>query len=217
MKRLRILLVITMLAAAVPVLHCRFETAYGPTPYTVHQEPLYKTFVDSLEKNTSLTDSIKKANRIVDSLRKAYMALKFGMFPCFNMNTFERCCCPECASVAGEWGTANVPENLFNPTRLDCGQWVDAAKAAGCTYIVLTTKHHDGFCNWDSKYTDHDLGNAKCLWKRDIIKELTDSARSRGLKVGLYYSIWDKSNGSRTDFIKGQLAELLTNYSLGLG
>ncbi|MBL8025928.1 MAG: alpha-L-fucosidase, partial [Fibrobacteres bacterium] len=89
----------------------------------------------------------------------------------------------------------------------------DAAKAAGMKYLNLTTKHHDGFCLWNSSYTAYDVGSSS--WRGgngDVVKEFADSARSRGLKVFFYYSIWDKTNGNDTTFIKNQLTELLTKY-----
>ena len=167
---------------------CKFDTAYGPTPYTVR--------VDSLAL-----------------LRQAYVDMKFGMFVHFNMSSFDRCCCPDCYSVSGEWGKANVDENLFHPTSLNCGQWADVAKSAGCNYMVLTTKHHDGFCLWNSSKTNHSVAHSS--WgggNRDVVREFVDSARTRGLKVGFYYSIRDWTNGYSRDFIKGQITELLSNY-----
>lgn len=147
---------------------------------------------------------------IQDSIRQAYTDMKFGMFVHFNMSTFDRCCCDDCYSVTGEWGRPNVDPMIFNPSALDCGQWADVAKSAGCKYIILTAKHHDGFCIWPSKLTEYGVKSAAV--KTDVVKEFVDSARSRGLKPGLYYSIRDLTNGIDTNFIKGQLTELLTNY-----
>jgi len=210
-------IIIVCLAAVVFVLlwRCTIETAYGPTPYTVEKKvsPGADQFLDSLQKATSLQDSLQKAASLQDNLRQDYVAMKFGMFLHFNMSTYDRCCCPGCYSVSGEWGTPNVDPNLFRPGRLNCGQWADVAKSAKCKYMVLVAKHHDGFCLWNSRYTVYDVGSTS--WgggNRDVIREFVDSARAEGLKVGLYYSIWDKTNGSSLRFIKGQLAELLTKY-----
>ncbi len=147
---------------------------------------------------------------IQDSIRQAYTNLRFGMFIHFNMSTFDRCCCSDCYSVTGEWGFPNVDIKQFAPRKLDCGQWADVAKSAGCTYTILTAKHHDGFCLWPSEYTEYCVKNAGIT--RDVVKEFVDSARSRGLRVGLYYSIRDLTNGHSVGFIKNQLTELLTNY-----
>jgi alpha-L-fucosidase len=147
---------------------------------------------------------------VQDSLRQEYTNMKFGMFVHFNMSTFDRCCCDECYSVTGEWGRPKVDPKLFRPSSLNCNQWAEIAKSAGCKYIVLTSKHHDGFCLWPSKYTDYSVKNASVT--TDIIREFVDAARSQGLKPGLYYSIRDLTNGIDTNFIKGQLTELLTEY-----
>ena len=159
----------------------------------------------------------KNASEILDSVKNAYVALKFGMFFHFNMSTFDRCCCgnggpgqTSCLTVSGEWGKANTPEKEFNPTHLNCGQWADAAKWAGCNYMVLVTKHHDGFCLWPTKFTKHCVSNAACT--TDVVRQFCDSARSRGMRIGFYYSIRDLTNGTSLGFIKGQLTELLTNY-----
>jgi hypothetical protein len=152
----------------------------------------------------------KTDSEVQDSIRQAYTDLGFGMFIHFNMSTFDRCCCDDCYSVVGEWGLPNVDMEQFNPTKLDCGQWADVAKSAGCKYVVLTAKHHDGFCIWPSEYTEYSVKNAGM--KRDVIREFVDSARAEGLKVGLYYSIRDVTNFHKLDFIEGQLTELLTNY-----
>jgi alpha-L-fucosidase len=152
----------------------------------------------------------KTYGEVQDSLRKAYSDMKFGMFVHFNMSTFDRCCCDSCYSVTGEWGLPRADEKKFNPTALNCGQWADVAKSAGCKYVILTSKHHDGFCLWPSQLTSHCVTNATIT--TDVVRQFVDSVRSRGLKPGLYYSIRDLTNGIDTNFIKGQLTELLTNY-----
>lgn len=154
----------------------------------------------------------KTMAEVLDSVRQAYTDLSFGMFIHFNMSTFDRCCCDRCYSVSGEWGVGvnRAPAKLFRPSQLDCGQWMDAAKAAGCKYTILTAKHHDGFCLWPTKYTEYSVKNATVT--TDVCKQFADSARSRGLRVGFYYSMKDLTNGYALDFVKGQLRELLTNY-----
>ena len=216
-----LLLIIGLLAT------CKFETAYGPTPYTL---PMVDTaaqaaallqkhmndYVDSLMGTVSVTDSLNKSDADLTATQNAYVAQHFGMFIHFNMSTFERCCCNECYSVSGEWGlpaSATVYPSLFHPNQLNCGEWADVAKSAGMKYMVLTTKHHDGFCIWPSKWNEHNVKNSS--WrggKGDVLREYVDSVRSRGINVGFYYSIWDHTNGSDTTFIKAQLAELLTQY-----
>jgi len=161
-------------------------------------------------------------------LQRDLMNLRFGMFIHFSPTTYldvpEQLLpdhAPPHQGKDGILGTADdISAALFNPTKLDCGQWADAAKSAGITYAVLTTKHHDGFCLWPSKYSNYTVAQG-C--KRDIVREFTDAFRKRGLKVGLYYSIRDrtaaiadKNHGGvsleQIQLIKNQLTELLTQY-----
>jgi len=136
------------------------------------------------------------------------MSLKFGMFLHFNMGTF----------TGEEWATPHGDPKRFNPTNLDTNQWATTAVAGGVKYVVLTTKHHDGFCLWNSAYTTYDVGSSP--WKNgqgDVVREYVDAMRAHGLQVGFYFSIWDRTNGDSAgiptqDFVKGQLHELLTNY-----
>ncbi|NOX53429.1 MAG: alpha-L-fucosidase [Planctomycetes bacterium] len=117
----------------------------------------------------------------------------------------------------------------FNPTRFDADQWASIAKAAGVRYLVFTSKHHDGFCLWDTKYTDYDIMASP--FKRDIVKELADACRKQGIAFGTYYSICDwhhpdyptDSPGGRTmkpkhnmdryvRYLHNQMRELIQNY-----
>lgn len=163
------------------------------------------------DKRQARIDSISAAYKAEkDSIVKNYLMMKFGVLIYFNMGTFavDPKLYPEIPLPA-------INESTFDPRSLNCGQWVDAVKASGAKYIILTVKHDDGFCLWNSSTTDHDVGN--CLWaqgKRDIVKEFSDSAHSRGLLVGFYYSIVDLQNGAQQNSIKikNQLTELLSNY-----
>jgi alpha-L-fucosidase len=139
----------------------------------------------------------------------------------------------------GEWiqHTGKIPVEeyetwypKFNPTEFDAAEWVAQAKQAGQKYIVITTKHHDGFCMFDSKLTDYDIMNTP--FKRDVIKELTDECHRQGMRIGYYYSImdwhhpdylprrpWEKdrpTEGADFDryvkYMRGQVREILTNY-----
>ncbi len=117
----------------------------------------------------------------------------------------------------------------FNPTKFDADQWVSIAKAAGMKYIVLTSKHHDGFCLWDTKFTDYNIMNTP--FKRDVVKELAAACKRQGIAFGLYYSIADwhhpdyplGSPGGKSEkpypnmdgyneYLKSQLHELTRNY-----
>ena len=114
-----------------------------------------------------------------------------------------------------EWGKGNEPESIFNPTHLDCDQWVRAIKSAGMKGMVLTAKHHDGFCLWPSKYTEHSVKNSPC--QKDIVKEASEACRRGGIKFGFYLSPWDRNSSyygtpEYNDYFCNQLTELLTNY-----
>ncbi len=141
-------------------------------------------------------------------LQQEFINLRFGMFIHFNIPTF----------MDEDWADPEAPPAIFNPANLDCNQWVTAAKTANMSYGCLTTKHHSGFCIWETKTTDYNVMNSPL--KRDVVKEYTDAFRAHGLKVMLYYSILDTHHKLRpgfitrkhTEMIKAQLTELLTNY-----
>lgn len=143
---------------------------------------------------------------ILSEATRKYMDLKFGMFIHFGINTYTN----------QEWTDGKVSATLYNPKELDTDQWCKAAKAAGMKYIVFTTKHHDGFCNWNTKYTDYSVKNTP--YKKDVLKDLAASCKKYDLKLGLYYSLWDRHELSYTDsyryteYMKNQLDELLSNY-----
>lgn len=146
--------------------------------------------------------------------QKAIVDWRFGMFLHFNMGTFHD----------AEWVEPNHDPLSFAPTELDCGQWADAAQAAGMRFAVLTAKHHDGFCLWPSRHTDYDVTHSS--YRHDIVREYVRAFRRRGITPCLYFSIWDRTNGvgppaygepwtitpEQIAFVKAQLTELLTGY-----
>lgn len=114
-----------------------------------------------------------------------------------------------------EWGTGQEPEEIFNPVKLDCDQWVRAIQSAGLKGMVLTAKHHDGFCLWPSQYTEHSVKNSP--YQGDVVRQAADACRRGGIKFGFYLSPWDRNSPyygtpSYNDYFCNQLTELLTGY-----
>ena len=112
-----------------------------------------------------------------------WQKMEFNMFVHFGPNTFS----------GDEWGSGHEKAELFNPTAMDCRQWASIAKAAGMKGIIITGKHHDGFCLWPNPYSRHTV--AQSSWKDgkgDVLKELSDACREYGIEFGIYISPWDR-------------------------
>ncbi|WP_225872236.1 alpha-L-fucosidase [Pedobacter frigidisoli] len=158
----------------------------------------------------SYRDIIRKAATVTPSARQLrWQQLELTAFFHFGVNTFTN----------KEWGDGTEDKKVFNLTNLDTRQWVRTMKQAGFKKLILTTKHHDGFCLWPSKYTEHSVKNS--LWKDgkgDVVKEVAYACKEYGLGFGVYLSPWDRNNknyglGEPYDkHFMNQLTELLTQY-----
>lgn len=114
-----------------------------------------------------------------------WQEMEYNMFVHFGPNTF----------TGLEWGQGNEAEDIFHPTALDCRQWAATAKAAGMKGIIITAKHHDGFCLWPNPESLHTV--AQSSWRGgqgDVLKDLSEACREYGLKFGVYISPWDRND-----------------------
>ncbi|MDB4914906.1 MAG: hypothetical protein JWM95_2550 [Gemmatimonadetes bacterium] len=139
----------------------------------------------------------------------AWQRDELAMFIHFGVNTF----------TDREWGDGTESPKIFNPTQLDARQWARTARAAGFRGLILTAKHHDGFCLWRTKTTEHSVAASPFRGgKGDVVKEFVDACLTEGLKTGLYLSPWDRNSkfygdsARYNDLYADQLAELLTQY-----
>lgn len=129
-------------------------------------------------------------------------------FAHFGMNTMNNM----------EWGTGATAPETFNPSALDCSQWVSTLRKAGLKAVIITAKHHDGFCLWPTRWTDYSLRNSPYKdGKGDVVGELSKACREQGLKFGVYLSPWDRHQAFYATplynmYYEAQLKELLTQY-----
>ncbi len=160
--------------------------------------------------NDSDADKIKKAANVTPSKRQLlWQQMELTGFLHFGVNTFTN----------KEWGDGTESPSIFNPTALDARQWVRVSKEAGIKLVILTAKHHDGFCLWPSAYTEHSVKNSP--WKNgqgDVVKEVVEACKEYGVKFGVYLSPWDRNSkffgdsAKYNDYFINQLTELLSNY-----
>lgn len=150
-------------------------------------------------------DKIKPSKKQLE-----FLDWEFGTFFHFGIRTFYE--------GHRDWDGKPMPLSGFAPSSLDCENWILTSKKAGAKYAILVCKHHDGFANWGSQYTDYSVKNTP--WKNgggDVVKEFVDACRKHDIKVGLYYSPAEAGYKERTakehdDYFINQIGELLTNY-----
>lgn len=155
-------------------------------------------------------ESYELAAKVIPSQRQLeWQKLEMYAFCHFGTNTFK----------GREWGDGTASPSVFNPKKLDARQWAREIKSAGLNAIILTCKHHDGFCLWPSEYTDYSVKNSPYKnGKGDVVREVADACREFGLKFGVYLSPWDRhettygTGEEYNTYFKNQLHELATKY-----
>ena len=173
------------------------------------QESYYEKQV-KFPADATLEQKLDMVSRLVPTPQQLeWQQMELTAFLCFGINTF----------TGNEWGDGKDSPKLFNPSELDCEQWVKVLKDGGFKMVLITAKHHDGFCLWPTATTEYSVKNSP--WKNgkgDVIRELRDACEKYGMKFGVYLSPWDRNAECYGDspaynkFFIEQLSELLSNY-----
>jgi alpha-L-fucosidase len=174
----------------------------------MHDMKNYLLLAGCLFAGVLLAQPVKPVYPIPTKEQLTWHEKEFYLFIHFGPNTF----------TDKEWGEGNEDPSVFNPTALDCEQWTRIAKQAGAKGIILTAKHHDGFCLWPSKQSTHTVRESKWLnGKGDVVKALSDACKKTGLEMGVYISPWDRNHPqygtpAYNDIYVASMKELLTQY-----
>lgn len=160
-----------------------------------------------LSATSILAQGIIQPSEKPNKYQKQQIKRKYGMFVHFGINTFHD----------EEWTDGSKPASSYAPSTIDAKQWVETAKISGMKYIILVTKHHDGFCLWDSQYTEYDVANSPN--KTNVVEEVAKECKRQGVRLGLYYSLWDRKenpevkneslDAAYNDYMIKQLNELM--------
>ena len=153
--------------------------------------------------------NVTAQTKSLHQLQQEFVDLRLGLFVHFGLPTFQE----------ADWTDPDLSPEVFNPQKLDCNQWAEAAESAHMKFVCFSAKHHAGFCMWNTKTTDYSVMSSP--QHRDVIKEMVEAFRKRGMQIMFHFSILDTHHRIRAnmpftkekiDMIKEQLRELLTNY-----
>ncbi len=186
-----------------------FTLVLASTVTSSYSQEYYEKHL-TFPKGATIEQKLDMASRLVPTKQQLdWQKMELTCFLHFGVNTF----------TGREWGDGKEDPDIFNPTQLDCEQWVKSLKDAGFKMAIITAKHHDGFCLWPTKTTEHSVASSS--WKNgrgDVVGELRKACEKYGLKFGVYLSPWDRNakcygeGDAYNKFFIAQLTELLTNY-----
>lgn len=195
-----------------------FHNIFGITIIAMIRKKFFKVvrslFLLAILPNTLVYSQAKKPNPpapvlpIPSASQMKWHEMELNAFVHFTTNTF----------TGKEWGFGDESPSVFNPSSANASQWTSVLKETGFKTLILTCKHHDGFCLWPSKYTEHSVKNSPYKnGKGDIVKETSDACKKYGLKFGVYLSPWDRNRAdygtaSYVEYYRNQLKELFTTY-----